>query len=157
MSLHTSTRTPVDDKYAALVGKAVYVFAYYEWAIIWIINCLQDGFVCKYCREVQMTSGKVKATFKALIDNPSTSFSKVGKLELEEIVSEFESNIVKRNALIHAHPVTESDGSQILAYQTIPSKPLPDMKWPSSDVEKIISEFDKAVVKAGKALDKLRS
>ena len=38
MTLHTSTRVPVDDSYAALVGKAIYVFAYYELTIIFIIN-----------------------------------------------------------------------------------------------------------------------
>ncbi|MBU2739378.1 hypothetical protein [Acidithiobacillus concretivorus] len=45
MAHHSSTRVPVDDSYAALVGKAVYVFAYYEWTIIYVIDYLQSGFV----------------------------------------------------------------------------------------------------------------
>jgi hypothetical protein len=62
--------------------------------------------------------------------------------------------IIKRNALIHAHPCTHTNGSQILAYQTKPSKPLPDMKWPKEEVKKIISEIDAAACNVAVILDK---
>lgn len=156
MSLHSSTRVPVDDSYAALVGKAVYVFAYYEWAIIYIIEYLQTGFVHKYSRVTQMTSRDVKKDFQSTINNPATSFAKVTKAELQDCCDEFDSLITKRNALIHAHPCTDSDGAQILAYQTKISKPLPDMKWPVAEVEAIIQEFDRAACSTGSLLDRLR-
>ncbi len=156
MSLHSTTRVPVDDNYATLVGKAVYVFAYYEWAIIWIIELLDSGFVHEYCRGNPMTSGMVQERFRAVIDNSATKFNKVCKQELLDCLGEFASLIVQRNALVHAHPCTDSDGAQILTYQTKSSKPLPDMKWPVAEVGKLISVFDKAACCAGRLLDKLR-
>jgi len=156
MSLHSTTRVPVDDSYAALVGKAVYVFAYYEWTIIWIIESLQPGFVGRYSRGNPMVSSKVKDELQAVIGNPATSFALVTSGELQHCCTEFERLIVKRNALIHAHPCTDTDGSQILAYQTKTTKPLPDMKWPRLEVEAIVREFDNAACSAGVLLDKLR-
>lgn len=155
-TLHTTTRVPVDDSYAGLVGKAVYVFAYYEWTVIWIIEKLQAGFVFKYSRGKPMTSGDVRKELKKVIDSPVTDFFKASRKELQAVCDEVELLVVKRNALIHAHPCTDSDGSQILAYQTQPTKPLPDMKWPKREVEAIIQEFDRAACNAGKLLDRLR-
>lgn len=156
MTLYSSTRVPVDDLYAALVGKALYVFAYYEWTIIYVIDYLRSGFVSRYSRGSSMTSGNVRQELQDTINNPQTSFAKFSKAELQACCDEFEKLIVKRNALIHAHPATDSDGSQILAYQTKTTKPLPDMKWPKNEVESIIQEFDAAACRAGSILDKLR-
>jgi len=156
MNHHTTTRIPVNDEYAVLVGKAVYVFAYYEWTIIWIIEFLEPGFVMKYSRERTITSGGVKNKFQKTIDALHTVPKGITKNELKECLNKFSHLIVKRNALIHAHPGTDSDGSQILSYQTQPSKPLPDMKWPSSEVKKIISEIDKIGCEASSTLDKIR-
>lgn len=156
MALHSSTRVPVDDSYAALVGKAVYVFAYYEWTIIYVIDYLRSGFVRKYSRGGSMTSGKVRQELQSTINSYKYHPSGVSKAELQACCDEFEKLIVKRNALIHAHPITDSDGSQILAYQTKVTKSLPDMKWPKADVESIIQEFDAAACHAGALLDRLR-
>lgn len=156
MSHHETTRIPVNDEYAALVGKAVYVFAYYEWTIIWIIEFLESGFVKEYSREKTMTSGSVKDKLKKTIDSLSSIPNGVTEQELAECLNKFSDLILKRNALIHAHPITDSDGSQILSYQTQPSKPLPDMKWPSSEVKKIITEIDHIGCEASSILDKLR-
>lgn len=156
MTLHSSTRVPVDDDYVALVGKAVYVFAYYEWSIIYIMEYLRSGFVSLYSRGSPMTSGAVRQELQATINSPQTSFAKVSQAELQACCDNFEQLIVKRNALIHAHPVTDSDGSQVLAYQTKVTKPLPDMKWPRPEVDNIIQEFDAAACTAGAILDRLR-
>jgi len=156
MNLHTTTSVPVDDEYAALVGKAVYIFAYYEWTIIWIIEYLENGFVSRYCREKQMTSGEVRNNFRRVIDNLVSEPANVTKAALESCFTEFFGLVRKRNALIHAHPCIDEDGSQILIYQTKPSKPLPDMKWPSQEVKNIIAEIDKASCSAGEILDNIR-
>lgn len=103
-----------------------------------------------------MTSGQVKEALQAVIDNPATRFSKVTKQELESCCGGFEELIVKRNALIHAHPCTDSDGSQILAYQTKTTRSLPDMKWSKHEVEAIVAEFDNAACSTAVLLDKLR-
>lgn len=155
MTHHSSTRVPVDDSYVALVGKAVYVFAYYEWTIIYAIDYLKRGFVQTYSRDRTMTSGQVCKELQNTLDN--VSFAKVTQAEMQACCDEFGKLIVKRNALIHAHPITDSDGSQILAYQTNVTKPLPDMKWPRNEVESIIQEFDEAACRAGALLDRLRS
>lgn len=156
MTLHSSTRVPVDDLYAGLVGKAVYVFAYYEWTIIYIIDYLQNGFVGRYSRGGPMTSDTVRQKFQDTLNNPKVSFAKVPRADLQASCEEFKNLIIKRNALIHAHPVTDSDGSQILAYETTATKPLPDMKWPRHEVESIIQELDAAACRVGSLLDRLR-
>lgn len=141
---HSTTRIPVDDSYVALVGKAIYIFAYYEWTIVYIIEYFQSDFLQKYSRGKPMTSGEVLKELKKIINNLPVSLDGVLKAELEDCCREFESLIVKRNALVHAHPVSDLDESQILAYQTDPTKPLPDMKWSVTEVEEIIRAFDTA-------------
>lgn len=156
MNHHTTTRIPVDDDYAALVGKAVYVFAYYEWTIIWIIEHLTSGFVHEYSRGKPITSGGVKSRFKTAISNLQTNQRNVSATELNSCLNTFSKLVEKRNALIHAHPCTDKDGAQILTYQTQTSKLLTDMKWPSHEVENIISEIDEAACEAGAVFDRLR-
>lgn len=156
MLLHSTTRVPVDDEYAALIGKAVYVFAYYEWSIIYIIDHLRCGFVGQYSRGKPLTSGNVRDEFHKAICDKSASFLKVTMPELQQACDEFDKLIIKRNALIHAHPMTNSDGAQILGYQTNTRKQLPDMKWTKTEVETVIAEFDAAACQAGSILERLR-
>lgn len=157
MTHHTTTRVPINDQYAALVGKAVYVFAYYEWIIIWIMEFLENGFVQEYSRGDgrPMTSGVVEPRFLKLIEK-TTDFTKITKQELMDCHHTFKTLTAQRNALIHAHPITDVDGAQILAYQTNTARALPDMKWPAEEVEKIIARIDNAACAAGEVLDKLR-
>lgn len=103
-----------------------------------------------------MTSGNVCQEFQSTINSPLVSFNKVSKMDLQACCDRFADLIVKRNALIHAHPITDSDGAQILAYQTKISKPLPDMKWPRPEVEAIIEELDTSAYHVGTILDRLR-
>ena len=150
MNHHTTTRIPVNDEYVALVGKAVYVFAYYEWTIIWIIEYLEPGFVSEYSRGKPITSGGdrgVKGRLKSAIDSPKDTLENSTIEELKSCLATFSLLIEKRNALIHAHPCTDNDDAQILVYQTQTSKSLPDMKWPSAEVEKSLLKLMKLRVK----------
>lgn len=90
MALHSSTRVAVDDSYAALVGKAIYVFAYYDWNIIYIINYLQTGFVDRYIRGKPMMSGKVKQEFQSTIDSLGASSVGVSGAELQACCDDFD-------------------------------------------------------------------
>lgn len=155
-TLRAATRVPVDDEYATLVGKAVYIFAYYEWSIIWILDFLQTGFVGRYSRGNPMTAGQVKDALLGVINSQATAFTVVTRQELQECCREFERLVVKRNALIHAHPCTGITGSQILAYQAKAAKANRDMKWSKQEAEAIVAEFDAAACMAGVLLDKLR-
>lgn len=156
MNHHTTTRIPVNDEYAALVGKAIYLFAYYEWTIIWIIEKLENGFVGTYTRGRPMTSGSVLQKLREVVAGLNSLPANVTQVELDNCAEKLSDLIVKRNALIHAHPCTDDDGSQILNYQTNPTKPLPDMKWPQVEIENIISEIDGIACEAGVLLNKLR-
>ncbi|MGC1817102.1 MAG: hypothetical protein WA900_05555 [Casimicrobiaceae bacterium] len=149
------TRVPYDSKYTALVGTAVYVFAYYEWAVIYLIQQFKPGFVARYCRGAPMTSGAVKKELEAVVADHQTTYTAVTRAEVEACVEEFAHLIDKRNALIHAHPITDHDGSQILNYQARVDRPLPDMKWPVAEVEAAIGEFDKAACSANDLLHRL--
>ena len=150
----TSTRVPHDPEYVTLVGTAVYVFAYYEWALIYLIEQFKPGFVHRYSRGSPMTSGHVKDELQRILADTETSYIKIDRAELQACVDEFARLITRRNALIHAHPITDGDGSQILSYQTSVGRPLPDMKWPSSEVSTAIAEFDSAACAANDLLQR---
>jgi hypothetical protein len=143
---------PIDKNYTALVGTAVYVFAYYEWAVIYLIQQFRPGFVSRYCRGAPMTSSQVKRELTAILNDASTLYTKVSRAEIEACCNRFTCLIDKRNALIHAHPITDTDGSQILNYQTKIDRPLPDMKWPVTNVERVLQEFDAAACDANALL-----
>jgi hypothetical protein len=155
---HTTTRIPIDDQYAATLGKAVYAFAYYEWTIIYIIEKLEAGFVAEYSRPKKqgLTSGAVKKKLKEVITKTAFPFKNVTEPEMLACMDRFEELIEERNALIHAHPITAKDGSQILNYQTSPSKKISDMAWPAAEIERLIQEIDMAAIRAGSLLDKMR-
>jgi len=149
------TRVPYEPSYTALVGTAVYVFAYYEWALIYLIQQFKPGFVGRYSRGAPMTSGRVMAELETVLADPTIVHSKVSKSELQACCTLFGQLIEKRNALIHAHPITDHDGSQILSYQTASSRPLPDMKWPTASVEALVQEFDSAACDTNALLHRL--
>lgn len=153
MKTHNTAHVPVDDTYVALVGKAVYVFSYYEWTLIHMIECLRSGFVGEYSRGGPFTSGDVKKKFQGTIDSLPSSFQKVPVCDLQNICNDFDKLIVKRNALIHAHPITDMGGAQILAYQAKTTRPLPDIKWSKTEVESIIAAFDEAAYNAVSMLE----
>lgn len=149
--LHTSTRIPVDDSYVALVGKAVYVFSYYEWTIIYLIQHLRpsEQYVQLYCRgDVSHTSGKVLQKFRNAHENPEHRLPRYLKNGLKQCAEEFKALIDERNALVHAHPTTDVNGEQILCYQSSTTKPIPDMKWTKTDVESFIGKVDVKFQKA---------
>ena len=66
-----NTRVPFDADYVKLLGRAVYLFSYYEWIIIYIMERLQPGFLAEYSREHKrgMTSGQVRDRFEKAVEN----------------------------------------------------------------------------------------
>jgi hypothetical protein len=152
-------RVPFDPGYTARLGVAVYLFAYYEWTIIYIIQYLETGvepsFVAQYCRG-SMMSGQVAAKLEAVIGNEKTEFKGATMDELAAISKEFGGLIDRRNALIHAHPVTDREGNQTLNYQGKTTKKISDMHWPEEEVTRFIVDTDAAACSASTVLDKLR-
>ena len=150
-----NTRVPFDEDYVRLVGKAVYLFSYYEWAVIYLVERLEPGFVAEYSREKSMTSRVVLNRFERALEQ-NVGGHGVDRMRLESCSHEFGGLIDKRNALIHAHPITDIDGAQILNYQGNPSKPISDMKWKPSDIEKFVEKIDAAAVRANELLHQFR-
>src|SRR3546814_19616744 len=98
-----------------------------------------------------MTSRAVGDELDSILADDRRSYDVVAKNELQACRDEFDCLVHKRNALIHAHPITDQDGSQILSYQGRAGRPLPDMKWPVEEVQAAIREFDAAACKIGRA------
>ena len=141
------TRVPFSESYARLVGIAVYLFSYYEWQVIYIVDELAPGFVRKYCRQKTLTSGAVHDRFDAVLSHCSAREARLRE-SLECCRKTFNSLIARRNALIHAHPITDPVEGQILHYQTKPSKPITDMRWGPDQIRTFIADVDGAACKA---------
>lgn len=157
-NLHTTTRIPIDDDFAALLGKAVVAFGYYEWMTIYLIEWLGTAdFVHTYSREKTLTAAGVRRELEMAIAALPPAFSAVSRTDLDEVHDTFAALIDRRNALVHAHPATDADGSQIVSYQAKTSKPIADKTWRSSDIEALIADIDRAVSgKLSDVFEKLR-
>ena len=153
-----NTRVPFDDDYVKLVGTAVYLFSYYEWAIIYVVERLEPGFVPEYCRKHQrgMTSGDVSTRFMHAVERYAGDKG-VEKTELQCCGLTFDHLVQKRNALIHAHPITDDGGAQILNYQASPTKQISEMKWEIASLQEFIHEVDAAVCQTGEMFETLPS
>ena len=152
----TKLRVPFDPDYVELLGKAVYLFAYYEWIIIYLIEVLAPGFLQTYSRGKQpLPSGEVGKRFTSAIGS-SRVMAPDHLNELHDCATEFQKLVDRRNALVHAHPITDTDGNQILHYQTSLSRSLPDMKWDERSIKDFLVAADAAVDRAHSLYMKLK-
>ena len=149
------TRVPFEESYVCLLGQAVYLFAYYEWQIVHIINCLSQGFVREYSRGKPLTSRGVHKRFAAKLEKGNAPSGALF-VSLEACRDTFDNLIPRRNALVHAHPITDQVEGQILAFQAGPSQPIPDLKWERVHLQAFIRDVDKAACEAGALFDQLR-
>lgn len=163
-NLHSTTQIPVPDNYAAALGKAVYVFAYYEWTIIYLIEHFDPGFLQKYSRPPLIEKNKIKPYSGGDIADLLDGLIKAKRnkkfyylSDLSTCKDKFVDLVQRRNALIHAHPITFND-KQILGYQTTKTAKIsaPDMIWELTDIESFIRDIDEAGVAAGTLLEKLK-
>lgn len=150
-----NTRVPFEESYVCLLGQAVYLFAYYEWQIVYIINCLSQGFVGEHSRGNPLTSGAVHKRFAVELAKGNAP-SGVSLASLEACRDTFHSLIPRRNALVHAHPITDKVEGQIVAFQAGPSQPIHDLRWERVHLRTFIQDVDKAACEAGALFDQLR-
>ena len=150
-----TTRVPFEESYVCLLGQAVYLFAYYEWQIIYIINCLSQGFVREYSRGNPLTSRGVHKRFAAELAKGNAP-SGASLASLEACRDTFDNLIPRRNALVNAHPITDKVEGQIVAFQAGPVKPIRDLKWERAHLRAFIQDVDKAACEAGALFDRLR-
>lgn len=165
-------RIPFDEEYVQTLGEAVYAFAYYEWTIIYIIERLDPGFVGEYSRGMNSATGAAAERFPmtsgVVAERLGRALSEwkgngvVSRSSLASCRSRFKSLVDKRNALIHAHPITDVDGAQILNFQTRINKDkkvrkaISDMKWGKDSIRNFAQEVDSATVAAGRLFAKLK-
>jgi len=137
MTLEYALRIPVEDTYLISLGRATYAFSSYEATIVHLIDKLKPGYLAEYSRHKRgYMAGNVLTKLKEdVIDNAATDFAKLSKDELTVIHDNFQALIIRRNTLIHGHPITAENGEQILAYQGGANKPFPDVHWPQDAVD----------------------
>ena len=149
------TRVPFSESYVRFVGIAVYLFSYYEWQIIYIVDELAPGFVREYSRQKTLTSRAVHDRFDAVLSHSGARNAGLHK-SLACCRETFDSLIARRNALIHAHPITDPVEGQILHYQTKPSKPISDMRWEPDQIRGFIVDVDEAACEANALFYRLK-
>ena len=138
-------RVEMNEAYVALLGKAIFIFAYLESVLIDVGDCLEPGFKSRYARGKPMTSGAVATELRALVGRQAALDA--GYLaELKVAVEAFAALVPHRNALIHAHPYTAPGGRQELAYQSEPARALTDVVWPQGDIEAFALRADALAV-----------
>lgn len=115
-------RIPHDEEYVAALGRAVYGFAYCEWRVIYLIDRLEPGFVRRYIdSNPPMTSGVVARRLREALDRYREGAQHDARkvLKIEKCRLSFDELLEARNSLIHAHPITDDDGTtQLLHYQS---------------------------------------
>jgi len=110
-------RTPYDSEYVAAIGRAIYIFAIYEWNVVHTMEKLRPGFLNKWrFAKNPMTAGKVGKKFKNAV-NDSNDLARPLTSKLKEAAKIFMESADDRNELVHAHVYSEPDGRQQLIYQ----------------------------------------
>jgi len=145
-------RVPANDTYVALLGRAVYNFAYLEWAVIYTIETLAPGYLAEYTGAARpMPSSVVANTLRERVIG-RTDLSSDLKDKLAACADRFSRLVNDRNRLIHGHPYTAEGGNQQLSYQGR----LPSTSWSIDEVEVIAREFDDAACEMNDVFHQLR-
>lgn len=147
-------RIPYEEAYVSLLGQAVYFFGYYEKLIVECVDYLNDGFAAACSRDSAFTAGSVAKRFREEIAKLVDSAKKES---LKGLSKEFDGLVAKRNALIHARPITDSEGAQTFAYQGKVTTPFADFWWSTDKLREVIEDFDAASCRAADVLEQLRS
>jgi hypothetical protein len=155
-------RLPMDEEYIKWLGVAVYSFAYMEGTVIDIYRFLDDSFAQKYFRaEKGITSGQLKNHFESFLNkNKSSLVLPVGvKIQdIETVFNEFHDLTERRNALIHAHPVTLPSGGEGLAFQTgKPKAKEKDVVWELNEIKQFCKIIENKVYDFSKVADPFKS
>ncbi len=131
-------RIVFEEDYTAALGRAVYVFAVYEWVIVWTGERLQPGFRSSCGGAKPKTSRQIACAFKKLLENPYPDRTAKDLFDLSELHARFDASAEERNRLVHARPGTGPSGEQMLFYK---DKGV-SKDWPLPEVEEAHRRFD---------------
>jgi hypothetical protein len=109
-------QTPFDSGYVAAIGRAIYIFAVYEWNVVHTMEKLRPGFLSKWrFAKRPMTAGKLGENFEKTVDEANDLALPVTS-RLKEAARAFMEFVDERNELVHAHVYSEADGTQQFIY-----------------------------------------
>jgi hypothetical protein len=137
-------RIPVAPEYAKALGHAVYSFCYLEWGVVWIIQCLEPG----YIHDIQgFTAGKFAKHLTGRVKAPASLETNL-RARLEKFAAQFTDLVKDRNALVHGNPFTADGGEQRLGYSGRKGR----VDWTLSDIINLTRRFEAASIEAGDLL-----
>jgi hypothetical protein len=110
-------RTSYDSGYVAAIGRAIFIFANYEWTVVHTMEKLRPGFLSKWrFAKNPMTAGRLGKKFRNAVDE-SSDLARPLVSNLEDAARAFMELADERNELVHSHVYSEPDGTQQLTYQ----------------------------------------
>src|ERR1700682_1801752 len=103
-------RTPHDSAYVAAIGRAIFIFANYEWTVVHTMEKLRPGFLNKWrFAKSPMTAGRLGKKFKNAA-NEASDLARPLASKLKEAARAFLELADERNELVHSHVYSEPDG-----------------------------------------------
>ncbi len=110
-------RTPYDSGYVAAIGRAIFIFANYEWTVVHTMERLRPGFLNKWrFAQNRVTAGRLGRKFGNAV-NEASDLARPFASDLKEAARAFMELADERNELVHSHVYSEPDGRQQLIYQ----------------------------------------
>ena len=106
-----SHRLPVAEDYLSALGRAAYNFSYLEWAVIWLAETLQPGFLQMAST---MTAGEIVKKFAIVVEKVDETDQDKARLQILD--RNFSDLVTIRNRLMHGNPHTVLNGEQRLLY-----------------------------------------
>ena len=118
---------------------------------------LQSGFVEKLFPWKADDFGRRSQCIQGGNETGSERIIMETRRRFRDCFNEFDRLKPKRDALVHAHPITDIDGAQILNYQGELSKPISDLKWDEEKVCDFARDIDAAVCRASELFHKIKN
>ena len=135
-------RTPYDSGYVAAIGRAIFIFANYEWTVVHTMEKLRPGFLGKWrFAKNPMTAGRLGKKFKNAVGE-SSDMARPLTLKLKEAAKTFMEFVDERNELVHAHVYSEPDGRQQLIYQ---GKDM-TRTWSVAEIDDLAHRFENSSI-----------
>ena len=103
-------RFPCDDEYLRTLGRALYNFSVLEYAVLWIIETIEPGYMQKYRKE-GLSAGQIATQF---ISSTASVQDTALRVKLSLMAARFQSLKNSRNDLLHANPAAWPSGDSVL-------------------------------------------
>jgi hypothetical protein len=131
-------RFPCGEDYLRALGRAVFNFSVLEYAVVWVIELIEPGYMQTY-RAGKKTAGTVAADFKDKINRlPGGSV----RTKLDRLSVSFKQITIDRNDLLHANPAAMPNGDSHL----IKADATKFIAWGEAHVVATATKFQDAAI-----------